>query len=572
MKIKEIENSIVSEVKKALKKPDLNVVLEHPSNPKFGDFAVCLFPFVKETGKSPQDIGDVLIKELQSLDFIEKATVLFPYLNIEIKKDFFIKSAINEAGTIRKSEKKEKVLIEYIAPNTNKPLHLGHLRNGFFGTAVSNIFKATGKKVVRVNLVNDRGEHICKSMLAYKKWGEGKTPNEEGIKGDHFVGNFYVKYSNEEKKNPLLKEEVHKMLVLWEQGDKETISLWKKMNSWVYDGFKKTYNDFGFEFDFVYYESKLYNIGKEIVKKAAEKGVFYYGEEGDILFDLPEEKFGLDKNGKRRKITLLRKDKTNLYVTQDIGVAVKKMEDHNFDKSIYITSMEQVYHFQCLFEILKVLKYKWVEKLYHLPYAMVFLPEGKMKSREGKVVDADNLLYEVKENAKKEIILRYGKIKDLEERALKIALGAIKFQLLFIHPCQDIYFDPEKSVSFEGATGPYCQYSYARAKSIIRKSGRKKIKKNVNFSVLKEEEEIVLVRKIICFDREIKIAMETFNPSKIANYLYELSKDLNRFYAKHSVLNSDKETEEARIALIFAVSLVLEKGFGILGIPLLEEM
>ncbi len=572
MKIKEIENKIISSIKKSIKTSKIEVVLEYPLNADFGDFALCLSPIIKEFKKSPTEVGNLIKKELLKLKFIKSIEIIGIYLNITIKEEILFSLIIKDAGKIEKEEKKKNILIEYLEPNTNKPLHIGHLRNGFLGVAISNIFKEKGHKDIKINLVNNRGVHICKSMLAYKKWGEGKTPKSEKIKGDHFVGNYYVKYTKEEEKNPLLKEEVNKMLFDWERGDKETISLWKKMNSWVYKGFKESYKNFGFKFDKTYYESDIYNLGKDIIKKGVKKGVFYIGEEGGIIFDLDEKEFGLTKDREKRKLTLLRKDGTSLYITQDIGLAVKKSKEYKFDKSIHIVGLEQNYYFKTLFSVLKALEYGFAYKMYHLSYGMVYLPEGKMKSREGKIIDADNLFIDIKERAKKEILKRYNNIKDLNERAEKIALGAIKFQFLFINPSQDIHFDMEKSVSFDGATGPYLQYSYARAKSILRKSKIKTEKKNINFSLLKEKEEVVLIRKLLYFNKETSTALENLNPSRIANYLYELSKEFNRFYNKYSVLDSQKKLREARISLVFAVSKTLKKGLDILGIPVLEEM
>lgn len=547
--MKTIERKILKKIEELVNSP---VFFEYPLNVQFGDFALCLSPFMEKR--------ETIKKELLLFDFVESVKIIGPYLNIWIKRDIFLKAVVENNEETKTS--KEKILLEYISPNTNKPLHLGHVRNGVIGMALSNILEAVGNKVIKINLVNDRGEHICKSMLAYKKWGEEREPD---IKGDHFVGNFYVKYNEEEKRNPSIKEEVSKMLYSWEKGDKETVSLWKKMNFWVYSGFEETYNNFGFQFDNFYYESELYNSGKEIIERGIEKGFFYRGEEGDILFDLPEEEFGLNKDGSKKRITLLRKEGTSLYITQDIGVALKKMKDYNPDKSIYITGTEQVYHFRCLFKILKVLGYDWAEKLSHLPYGMVNLPEGKMKSREGKVVDADNLLLEVKRNAEEEIEKRYGE--KFEERALKIALGAIKFQLLSVCPERDVCFEPEKSISFEGATGPYCQYAYARTRSILEKSEEG----NPDFSLLKEEE-IILARKLARFEDELKKSAKELNPSRIANYLYELSKEFNRFYAKYPVLTADGGLKFARISLVLAVSKTLKKSLDLLGIPALEKM
>lgn len=558
MIIKDIEKEIIFKIKE---EGFSDFQVEYPLNPNFGDFAICLSPlFLKSS--------ELLKKRILEINSIERVELVGIYLNIVIKKEIFLRAAIEEAGKVEK-EKKRNLLVEYITPNTNKPLHIGHLRNGFLGMAISNIFEEKGYNLIKINLLNNRGVHICKSMLGYRLYGGDKTPQTEGVKGDHFVGDYYVLYGKEEEKNPSVKEEIHEMLSLWEKGDKETISLWEKMNSWVYKGFEETYSNFGFRFDKTYYESDIYNLGKEIILKGLENNIFYKGEDGEILFNLNPKEFGLTKEGEERKITLLRKDGTTLYVTQDIALAVKKSEEYDFEKSIYITGKEQDYYFKTLLSILNALNYPWAKDIYHLSYGMVNLPEGKMKSREGKIVDADNLLLEVKENARKEIVKRYGEIDDLEERVDKIALGAIKFQFLFVNHTQDIQFDPKKSISFDGATGPYCQYAYARARSIMRRGGEIG---EVDYSLLKEDEEIVLGRKILLFEREIDNSANNFNPSRIANYIYELSKEFNRFYNKHSVLESKEDIKKARIALVDAVSKTLKKGLHILGIPVLEEM
>ena len=573
MTIKNLNKKIIFAIEKSLNIKDLNVLLEYPLNPEFGDFAICLSPIVKIIKKSPVEVGDLIKKELLKVNFIEKIEVTGIYLNIIIKKEILFDIVIKDAGKIEKEKKKKNILIEYLEPNTNKPLHIGHLRNGFLGMAISNIFKEKGHKDIKINLVNNRGIHICKSMLSYKKWGENKTPKSEKIKGDHFVGNYYVRYGKEEEKNPTIKEEINKMLLDWEKGDKKTISLWKKMNSWVYKGFEESYKNFGFKFDKTYYESDIYNLGKDVIMQGVKKGVFYVSEEGGIIFYLDEKEFGLTKEGEKRKITLLRKDGTSLYITQDIGLAIKKAKEYKFDKSIHVVGLEQNYYFKTLFFVLKALKYSFADKMHHLSYGMVYLPEGKMKSREGKVIDADDLLIEIKNNAREEVLKRYGRVKDLEKRVEKIALGAIKFQFLFINPTQDIYFDPKESISFDGATGPYLQYSYARARSIIKKAEVKEIDidKKIDFSLISQEE-VILLRKLLLFNKEIDNALQNFNPSRIANYLYELSKEFNRFYNKHSVIESEKEIKNLRINLVISFSKTLKKGLNILEIPTLEEM
>ncbi len=538
-----------SQIKELIKEVLGERELRIPLNEKFGDLSL------------------YLSKELPELnfDFIEKVEPVNNYLNIFIKKDILFESIISEIIKDEKREKKEKVTLEYLSPNTNKPLHLGHLRNAVIGMALANAFKELGYQTFRINIVNDRGEHICRSMLAYQKWGKKETPESMQMKGDHFVGYWYVYYSQRE--TPELKKEVHTMLKKWEEGDKETVALWQKMNKWVYQGFKETYQKAELSFDKVYYESDLYRLGKKIVKEGLDKGIFYRGEEGDILFDLPEEEFGLNKDGSDKKIILLRKDDTSVYLTQDLGMAVSRKRDYDFDRSIYVVGLEQSYHLKCLFFILKALGYSWADRCFHFPYGLVYLPEGKMKSREGKVVDIDDLTDKMQELAQKEISKR-ERVKD-QDRSLKIALAALKFNLLSIQPKQEIHFDPKKSIAFEGKTGPYCQYSLVRALNILKE---KELTKEINFSSLKQGKEIVLVRQLSLYPEIIQKSVDTFNPSLIANYIYEISKTFNQFYNLCPVLKAEEETIQARLALVKAFSIIMKKGLTVLNIPILEKM
>ncbi len=535
----EIKNLILKKLEKDL---GHKVVLKTSLNKNFGDLSVFL------SKKTKVELG---------FDFIERTEIVDNFLNIFIKKPILFQSIISETSRSKKRNG-EKVVIEYLGPNTNKPLHLGHIRNGAIGTSMANIFEELGYEVSRVNMVNDKGIHICKSMLAYQKWGKKQTPESMEMKGDHFVGYWYVVYS--QKETPELKKEVQEMLQKWEKGDKKIIELWQKMNNWFYQGIKKTYERFNFNFDKEYFESNTYKLGKEIVEKGLKEKLFYRGKEGDVLFDLPEKQFGVDKDGVKRKVTLLREDGTSVYLTQDIGTAVLRKKDYDFDRLIYVVCLEQKYHFRCLFFVLKALGYSWAEECFHLSYGMVFLPEGKMKSREGKIVDADNLIEELQTLIEK----KYGVEK---KKALKIALSAVNFNLLSIQSNQEIHFNPEKSIALEGKTGPYCQYSLVRALSILEK---KEPVDKLDFSQLKEEKEIVLIRQLGLFPEILERAKRDYDPGLMAKYIYELAKIFNQFYAECPVLKSRNFRE--RIQLTEAFANVMKKGLSILNIPLLEKM
>ncbi len=539
-----------SEIKEIiLKTIDKEISLNTSLDEKFGDFSFYL----------PKDLKIEL-----DFDFIEKTEIINNYLNIFIKKEILFESIILEILQDKENKNQETIVLEYLSPNTNKPLHLGHLRNGAIGSALANCFKELGFRVVKANLINDRGEHICKSMLAYQKWGQGETPESVKMKGDHFVGYWYVFYNTKEKENPELKKEVNLMLKKWEEGDQETIKLWQKMNNWVYQGFEETYKNFGLSFDKNYYESNIYKLGKEIIEQGIKKEVFYRGKDQDILFNLPAQEFGLNKDGSRKKITVLRKDQTSVYLTQDLALAVLKKQEHDFNQSIYIVGLEQNYYFKCLFYILDALGYDWVKNCYHISYGMVFLPEGKMKSREGKIIDADNLIQETQD-----LVQEKYNIKD-KDHALKISLAAIKFNLLSVQSKQDIYFDPQKSIALEGKTGPYCQYALARAFNILEKA---EIKENPNFSFLKEDKEIILIRQLSLFSETIKKSIKLFNPSLVANYVYDTAKIFNQFYDSCSVLRGEnEEIIQARLYLVKAFSIIMKKGLTILNISSLEKM
>jgi len=582
---KKIKKELIKTVAKSFKiKLSLeDIVLKFPPNIALGDFCFETFEIAKKIGRTAQETAKILSQNLK-LDILDKVEAMGPYVNFKVKNNILFKEILGEIvkkGLAEKTKQKEKIMIEYLSPNTNKPLHLGHLRNGALGSALVEIFKASGNKVISANLINDRGVHICKSMLSWLKWGGGETPETAKMKGDHFVGKWYVKYGLEEEKNPTLKDEVQEMLKKWEAEDKEVRELWQKMNAWVYKGFKETYQKFGLKFDVFFYESKTYKLGKDIVEKGLKKGVFQKEANGQAVAQLPQSKFGLNKDGKPNKKVLLRADGTSVYTTQDLGTAVEKFKKYKLDKSIYVVGSEQDYHFKCLFEILSQLSFDFAEKCYHLSYGMVYLPEGKMKSREGKVVDGDGLIAEMEEMAKEEIKKRDLKnklsLKELNERACKIALGAIKFYLLIANAPTDLHFDPKQSLSFEGKTGPYCLYSYARAKSVLRKANIKTKAtiqaKQTNFSLLKEREALALARGLLEIKIALKDAQAELNPSKLTQAVYNLALLFNQFYQALPVINKkNPNLTQARLKLVEAVSVALKQGLNLLGLETLDEM
>ncbi len=548
--------------------------LDFPPKIELGDFCASAFSIAKEIKKNPNEIAKELAEKLKSCDIFENVEVMGAYINIKVKSSILFKDYVD---TKDNKNNDKKVMVEYLSPNTNKPLHLGHLRNGVIGMAVSNILEKNGFGVIKANLINDRGVHICKSMLAWQKWGNGDTPKSTGMKGDHFVGMWYVKFALEVQNNPELENEVLEMLNKWEENDPEVRKLWEMMNEWVYEGFEKTYDSYGFEFDKIYKESETYKFGKEIVNEGLKKGIFYTEENGAIACELPKS-FGKDQGGKSKKATLQRSDGTSLYLTQDLGTAKLKFDEFKLNQSIYVVGSEQNHHFDVLFTILQKLGYDWGKDCHHLSYGMVYLPEGKMKSREGTVVDADNLLEEVKKLAKDEITSRAGENvidkKELEMRAQKIALAAIKFYLLKTNPKNDIYFSPEESISFDGFTGPYCLYAYARATKILVKSGgAKKVNpETADLSILGNDEERLIMQKIINFNRAIILGGEMLDPSMIAKSIYELAVAFNSFYQKHSVINAEGDLKDARLKLVEMFQEELKTGLAILGIDVLEEM
>ena len=563
---------IVSLIKKSLKKKSIDIseekiakTIEIPPSSEMGDYALPCFFLAEIMEEEPHEIA-IELRELMGNPpgGMEDIQTRGPYINFFLDRKTLgvnlIKEINSKKDNFGKSKRAgKKTMIEFPSPNTNKPLHLGHLRNMAIGESLSRIFEFNGERVIRANLNNDRGIHICKSMAAYKLYGKGKNPKSEKKKSDHFVGDYYVMFNKKEKENQKLELESHRMLQKWEAGDKETLKIWEKMNKWALDGFEKTYKKFGIKRNVEFFESKIYEKGKEIILEGLKKGIFKKNKDGAIAINLKKEKLG-------EKI-LLRLDGTSVYITQDIYLAKLKQEKYKLDKSIYVVANEQKYHFDVLFTLLEKLGFK-SEGLKHLSYGMVNLPDGKMKSREGTVVDADDLIEKVQDLIKKELESRYKLTpKQSEERSLTIALAAIKYLLLKIDIKKDMVFNPKESINFEGDTGSYILYSYARASSILRKLKNKKSNSPLEYL---EEKEIALIKKLSDFENIALNAYKNTNPSLIANYSYQLAQIFNEFYHSCPVLNSDKES--FRIELVKAFRQVLKNSLYLIGIDTLEEM
>ena len=568
-----------------------------------GHLTVVVFPFVKIARKKPEDVAAELGKYLQdnAQDVVASYNVVKGFLNIVVSPASWIQ-LLNEISADEKFGFKEAtndsplVMIEYSSPNTNKPLHLGHMRNNLLGSALARIIEANGNKVVKTNIVNDRGIHICKSMLAWLKWGNGVTPETAGKKGDHLIGDFYVLFDKhykaecdelakqyiadgmgeEEAKEkakqeaPLIKE-AHEMLVKWEHNDPEVRQLWKTMNEWVYAGFDETYKMMGVSFDKIYYESDTYLEGKEKVLEGLEKGLFYRREDGSVWADLSSD--GLDEK------LLLRSDGTSVYMTQDIGTAKLRYEDYPIDKMIYVVGNEQNYHFQVLSLLLDKLGFEWGKDLVHFSYGMVELPNGKMKSREGTVVDADELMADMIEDAyqvSKEMTKKVQIPEDeAHEIARKVGLGALKYFILKVDARKNMLFNPEESINFNGDTGPFIQYTYARIASILRKAEEAGIvvPAAIDSNVEISEKETDLIQKLNGFKSAVRQAGQDYSPSGIANYCYELTKEYNQFYHDFSILGEEDENKKIfRLALSKAVAKVVRLGMGLLGIEMPERM
>ncbi|EWH14953.1 MULTISPECIES: arginine--tRNA ligase [Cellulophaga] len=590
MNIQEVLTQKVKEAVLAIYKIELPTVEFQPTRKDFeGDITVVVFPILRFVKGNPAQIGEqigVYLKD--NVAEVENFNVVKGFLNIVISDAFYvnffngIKNTENY-GFVTESE--DAVMVEYSSPNTNKPLHLGHIRNNLLGYSVAEVLKASGKKVYKTQIINDRGIHICKSMLAWKLFGNGETPESTGIKGDKLVGNYYVRFDKEykaqiaelvakgtdakeaEKQAPILLE-AQEMLRKWEAGDKEVVALWKTMNQWVYNGFEVTYKNLGVDFDTYYYESDTYLLGKDIVDEGLEKGVFYRKEDGSVWIDLSDE--GLDEK------IVLRADGTAVYMTQDIGTAIQRTKDYpDVNGMVYTVGNEQDYHFNVLFLILKKLGFSWAEQLYHLSYGMVDLPSGKMKSREGTVVDADDLMKDMTATAAS-ISEELGKLdgytdKEKEELYRIIGLGALKYYILKVDPKKRILFNPEESVEFQGNTGPFIQYTYARIQSILRKSDFD-YTASVTANDLHEKEK-ELLKQIQVFPSVVQNAAQNYSPALVANYTYDLVKEFNSFYQNVPILpEEDLQKKIFRVQLSKKVGEVIKSAFTLLGIEVPNRM
>ena len=550
------------------------VVVQVPPKPEMGDLAFPLFPYAKAFRKAPNVISEELTQAINA--FADKpdgqAFAAGPYMNVRVAMDSLVsdlsknvlENGDNWGNT--QSMKGRRIMVEFSCPNTNKPLHLGHVRNDCLGASVSRILKANGAQVMKVNLINNRGVHICKSMLAYQKFGNGETPESTGIKGDHFVGNWYVRFARWEKEDPDADRQAQDLLVKWEDGDPQTISLWKLMNGWTISGMEETYRNMGISFDRYYFESDTYKLGKDKVLDGLERGVFQRQEDGAVYIDNTD--IGLD-----RKI-LLRKDGTSIYITQDIGTAISRHDDWPFDSLVYVVASEQQYHFKVLFHVLDKLGYPWAKNLHHLSYGMVFLPEGKMKSREGTVVDADDLMASLSEMARGQIMEkgREEELEDIDATAHDIALGAINYYMLQFDPTKDITFNPKESLSFNGNTGPYLQYMGARICSMLRKYDGPAAD-SFNPALLSAEDEREILKLIGSYPEVVAKAGEKYDPSFICAFLYDLSKKFSKYYHDTRILNAETPAlVSARVALCRMVLQCLKNAFFLVGIPFLERM
>ena len=558
-----------------------------------GFYTLILFPHLKNLKinlkEAGNKIGDSLIR---NSEIVSDYNLVKGFLNFDLKSDYLIDELSKFSNEFKSKYKKnnKEIIVEFSSPNTNKPLHLGHLRNIFLGDSVSKIYESLGYKVNKVQIINDRGIHICKSMVAWKKYGNDKSPHTENIKGDKFVGDYYVRFEADHKKevldliknglsevdaikkSPLMKEAIL-FLRKWEKGDEEIISLWKKMNGWVYDGFDSTYRSINVSFDKIYYESETYLLGKKNIEDGISKKIFYKEKDNSVWIDLSKENFD--------KKLLLRSDGTSVYMTQDIGTAIRRFEDFpKSEKQIYTVGNEQDYHFKVLFKILEKLGYSWAKECYHLSYGMIDLPDGKMKSREGKVVDADELISVMKDTAEERTI-ELGKIDDFDFEDLsklyqKIALSALKYHLLKVDPKKKMLFNPDESIDFQGNTGPFLQYTYARIRSIIKRADILNIEYgNIKFSSIKSisTNEKKIIDQIVNYKYILESAAESYSPSIICNYVYELSKTYNSFYQEEKIFDGkNNETTSFKIALSNITSNVIKSLLNLLGIDVTNKM
>ncbi len=572
---------------------ELPAVEFQPTRKDFeGDVTVVVFPMLRVVKGNPvqigTQIGEYLVKNVAE---VSKFNVVKGFLNLVVADEFYLNffDSISKTANYGYAavNSKDAVMVEYSSPNTNKPLHLGHIRNNLLGYSVAEILKAAGHKVYKTQIINDRGIHICKSMLAWQKFGKGETPESSGLKGDHLVGKYYVAFDKAykeeiqeilsegkdkevaEKEAPILIE-AKEMLRKWENGDDEVVALWKKMNEWVYEGFETTYKNMGVNFDTLYYESDTYLLGRDVVKDGLEKGVFFKKEDGSVWIDLTDD--GLDEK------IVLRSDGTAVYMTQDIGTAIQRVTDFtDINGMVYTVGNEQDYHFKVLFLILKKLGYSWADKLYHLSYGMVDLPSGKMKSREGTVVDADDLMDSMTATAasiSEELGKLDGYSNDEKQKLYKtIGLGALKYYILKVDPKKRILFNPEESVDFQGNTGPFIQYTYARIQSILRKADNNEVSTALDQTLKLHEKEKALIKQLQLFPETVQLAATNYSPALIANYTYDLVKEFNSFYQQVSILGEENEQKKAfRIALSQKVAQVIAASFRLLGVDVPKRM
>lgn len=603
IKLEQSLNKIISEKFNI----ESDIKLEIPDILEYGDFSLPCFQFAKQFKKAPP----LIATEIKSLieenkpEFISSIDNVGPYLNFKLDKTAFFNEVYNQVQNnseqYGKSDigKDQSIMVEFSSPNTNKPLHLGHVRNNLLGDAVSKLHEFCSYKVIKSNLLNDRGIHICKAMLAYKEFGNGETPESSGLKGDHLIGKYYVIFEknlkseldtyvlekninlsamDEREKDKFMETDFYpnskymtqarEMLIKWENGDKETLDLWEKLNNWVFNGFEETYKSLGISFDKYYYESNTYKLGKEYVLKGLETGVCYQLEDGSVWLKLPKKGFGNDK-------ILLRKDGTSVYMTQDIGTAFLKYDDYKMNKSVYVVGSEQDYHFQVLFKALELLGFESYQGCYHLSYGMVYLPEGKMKSREGKVVDADDLISGMKEKAQEEIISRNRPFENEELKDISniVGLGALKYFILQFSAKSDFTFDPQASIDFNGKTGPYIQYTHARICSLLKQVGDINLD-NIDFSSLNSNEDYALLKLVEQFQNIVKKACTNYNTSILADYLYNVASAFNSFYSKsdNKIKDMSLENQKPRIALAICAKTVLNNGLKLLGIKAPEQM
>ena len=597
MNLETILGTVVADAVKTLYgvETEVNQIQLQKTKKEFeGDLTVVIFPFVKAARKSPEqtgtEIGEFLLK---NNPVVSKYNVIKGFLNLSISKSYWLET-LNEIhkdaafGTKKATEDSELMMIEYSSPNTNKPLHLGHVRNNLLGHSIAEIQKANGWKVIKTNIVNDRGIHICKSMLAWKLFGNGETPESSGLKGDHLVGKYYVVFDQaykaqikeliekglseeEAKKSAPLILEAQKMLLAWENNDKEVRQLWETMNGWVYAGFDKTYTQMGVSFDKIYYESETYLEGKGKVEEGLAKGVFYRREDDSVWADLTGD--GLDEK------LLLRADGTSVYMTQDIGTAKLRYDDYPINKMVYVVGNEQNYHFQVLSILLDKLGFEWGKSLVHFSYGMVELPEGKMKSREGTVVDADDLMAEMIETAR-ETSQELGKLdnctpEEIETIVRMVGLGSLKYFILKVDPRKNMTFNPKESIDFNGNTGPFIQYTHARIKSVLRKATEQGLEFGTlnNAQLEISEKESYLIQLLTEFPTVVRQAGEEFSPALIANYIYDLVKEYNQFYHDFSILKEENpDLKQFRLILSESIASIIKTGMGLLGIDVPERM